>query len=158
MFNKIRNWLLGAREKRRTIIWLAAILFGLMIIWSAGVLLSGNSTNFGRLSNWADFTKYQAVFLTNGQVYFGKVTDVNQQTLVLEDIYYLRSNKGLQIAEEKSATTAPDADSFSLVKLGQEIHGPEDKMSINLGQVLFVENLKYDSRVAEAIREYESKK
>jgi hypothetical protein len=157
MFNKLSQWFFGAREKRGTTFWLVVILVGLAVIWSVGAFLSGNSTNFGRLANWADFTRYQAVFLTNGQVYFGKVMDVNSQTLVLEDIYYLRSTKNLQVSEEKLGVST-EADNFSLVKLGKEIHGPEDKMSINLSQVLFVENLKYDSRVVEAIREYKSKK
>jgi len=110
----------------------------------------------GRLSDWADVTKYQAVFLSNGQVYFGKVTDVNNQTLVLENIYYLRSNSALQTGE--ATTTSQLAGDFALIKLGNEIHGPQDKMSINLNQVLFTENLKDDSKVVEAIKAYESKK
>jgi len=121
-------------------------------------LFSGGSKNFGRLSNWADFSKYQAVFLSNGQVYFGKVTDANNQTLVLEDIYYLRSAGNLQVSNADNTATTQATENFSLVKLGNEIHGPEDKMSINLNQVLFTEDLKTDSKVVEAIREYEVKK
>jgi len=32
---------------------------------------------------------YQAVFLTNGQVYFGKVRNLNSQYALLEDVYYV---------------------------------------------------------------------
>jgi len=136
------------------VVILAAALLLFMVF---NGLLGGDTKNFGRLSDWADFSKYQAVFLSNGQVYFGKVTDANQQTLVLEDIYYLRTAGSLQTSVEQPAATT-EADNFSLVKLGNEIHGPEDKMSINLSQVLFVEDLKADSKVVEAIRAYESKK
>src|SRR5438128_2608676 len=36
--------------------------------------------------------KYQAVFLSNGQVYFGKIAEMNQVDLTLTNIYYLHSN------------------------------------------------------------------
>jgi len=158
MFKKITEWCLGTREKRQTILWVVIILVGALLVLTVfNGLTSGGTKNFGRLSDWADFSKYQAVFLSNGQVYFGKVTDANQQTLVLEDIYYLRSAANLQTSGEKIATSTV-ADNFSLVKLGNEIHGPEDRMSINLSQVLFVEDLKPDSKVVEAIKAYESKK
>ena len=159
MFNKITELCLGTREKRKTILWLVVILVAaLLILTIFNGLFGGGARNFGRLSDWADFSKYQAVFLSNGQVYFGKVTDANQQTLVLENIYYLRSAGSLQTTQAKNSTSTPETDNFSLVKLGGEIHGPEDKMSINLSQVLFVEDLKYDSKVVEAIKAYESKK
>lgn len=159
MFNKIMNWFLGSQEKRKTILWAVIILVSaLLILMVFNGLFSSGGKNFGRLSDWADFSKYQAVFLTNGQVYFGKVTDANLQTLVLENIYYLRSAGDLQTSDAKDSATAPATDNFSLVKLGNELHGPEDKMSINLSQVLFVEDLKIDSKVVEAIRAYELKK
>jgi len=159
MFRKIMDWCLGTQEKRKTILWAVVILVSALLILTVfNGLFSGSAKNFGRLSDWADFSKYQAVFLSNGQVYFGKVTDANIQTLVLENIYYLRSAVNLQTSDEKNSTTTPVMDNFSLVKLGNELHGPEDKMSINLSQVLFVEDLKYDSNVVEAIRAYELKK
>ena len=159
MFNKIIDWCLGTAEKRKTILWAIIILVSVLLILTvfSGVV-SSSAKNFGRLSAWADLSKYQAVFLVNGQVYFGKVTDANSQTLILENIYYLRSAGDLQTSEIKNSTTTPATDNFSLVKLGNELHGPEDKMSINLNQVLFTEDLKIDSKVVEAIRAYENKK
>ena len=159
MFNKIVEVCLGTREKRQIILWAVIILVGALLVLTVfSGLFGGSAKNFGRLSDWADFSKYQAVFLTNGQVYFGKVTDANSQTLILEDIYYLRSAGNLQTSDAKNSTTTSETDNFSLVKLGNELHGPEDKMSINLSQVLFVEDLKADSKVVEAIRAYESNK
>lgn len=159
MFKKLTEWRSGAGEKWENVLWVIAILVSVLLILSVfNALSSGGQRNFGRLSDWADFSKYQAVFLSNGQVYFGKVTDANQQTLVLEDIYYLRSAGNLQISDTKNSTSTAETDNFSLIKLGKEIHGPEDRMSINLGQVLFVENLQPASKVVEAIRAYEIKK
>ena len=153
------DWCLGTQEKRKTILWAVVILASALLVLAVfNGMFSGSTKNFGRLSDWADFSRYQAVFLSNGQVYFGKVTDANQQTLVLENIYYLRSAGNLQTSDANNSTAAPATDNFSLVKLGNELHGPEDKMSINLSQVLFIEDLKPDSKVVEAIRAYELKK
>jgi len=125
-----------------------------------------STKKFNRLSNWVNPERYQAIFLSNGQVYFGRVADVTPETLLIEDIYYLKTVQTLQASEgnsgaEKEAGEADpgiDTDSFSLVKLGNEIHGPEDNMSVNLEHVLFVENLKPESKVVEAIREYKDRK
>lgn len=152
--------MINSTTNRKIILWLFIILVcALLFFMVINALFYGSSNSFGQLSNWADQSKYQAVFLSNGQVYFGKVADVNRQTLVLEDIYYLRVSNELQASLESGAAIdqSQNADNFSLIKLGSEIHGPEDKMSINLSQVLFIEDLKDDSKVVEAIGEYRSK-
>lgn len=91
--------------------------------------------------------KYQALFLTNGQVYFGKLSHVNDKYVELTDIYYLQVQQSVQPAENKDG----EQPQVSLAKLGNELHGPEDKMSVNREQVLFWENLKSDSKVVDAI-------
>lgn len=89
---------------------------------------------------------YQAVFLTNNQVYFGKLSGLNSQFPVLRDIYYLRVN-----ATDGAQITAEDV---NLVKLGDELHGPTDAMKINRDQILLVEDLKDSSSVMDAIRRF----
>lgn len=146
--------LLNKESRRKTILWVAIILvlalFSLMIF---NFLFSG-SANYSYMLNWSDPTKYQAVFLSNGQVYFGRVSDINKETLVLEDIYYLRASKALQAGV---GDMQAENDNFSLVKLGSEIHGPEDNMKINLDHVMFVEDLSWKSKVVEAINAYKIK-
>ena len=44
---------------------------------------------------------------------------------------------------------------LDLVKLGQEIHGPEDVMNINVDHIVFWEKLKDSSPVVQAILRYE---
>lgn len=94
---------------------------------------------------------WQAVFLTNGQVYFGNVTSITPDTVVLEKIYYLQTSGPLQ------AGGVPEAQDLALVKLGAELHGPTDAMRINRQHVLFIENLKTDSKVVKAIEQFSSK-
>ena len=97
---------------------------------------------------------YQAVFLANGQVYFGKVTCLKKQYVELKDIYYLQMKQALQ-NQSADLLNQPD---LSLIKLGNELHGPTDEMYINRDQVLFVENLKEDSKVVQAIKKYNAAK
>jgi len=98
---------------------------------------------------------YQAVFLTNGQVYFGKVSDMRDKYVTLKDIYYLQVNQQEQLQSgQPVAQTQNQQPQLSLVKLGNELHGPDDIMQINRDQILFFEELKADGRVAQAIEEY----
>jgi hypothetical protein len=94
--------------------------------------------------------KFQAVFLTGGQVYFGKITNITDTQITLENIYYLRTNSKV----DSTNVNNPPGDA-SLVKLGKEIHGPEDRMFIERKETVFWENLKPDGEVTKAIVQYE---
>jgi hypothetical protein len=96
--------------------------------------------------------QYQAVFLSNNQVYFGKLKLSFGRFVVLEDVYYLRVAQELQ--QNSQATSLSQ---IQLVKLGSEIHGPTPEMKINRGQILFVEDLKGDSEVVKAILDRKNK-
>jgi hypothetical protein len=95
--------------------------------------------------------RMQAVFLNGGQVYFGKIRALNNKYVGVTDIYYLRVNQQVQPKQGQAATQQQD---ISLVKLGCELHGPQDQMLINRDQVVFWENLKDDGQVAKAVAEY----
>jgi hypothetical protein len=99
---------------------------------------------------------YQAVFLTNGQVYFGKVTGMENDWLTVKEIYYLQVVQPPLQGQQQPGTEgqAQAQPQISLVKLGNELHGPEDEMHISQNQVLFWENLKADGQVSKAIEDY----
>jgi len=99
-----------------------------------------------------DKDRFQAVFLTSEQVYFGKITEVAKDTVKLENIYYLRNGQS-----DKAGNVTGGAD-MSLAKLGNELHGPDDVMFIERKNLEFWENLKDDSQVVKAIKEYEKNK
>ena len=101
-------------------------------------------------SNISDFS---AVFLTNGQVYFGKIHSITD-TVDLQDIYYLQVNNSSNNPQSGTGTNSTTNPDISLVKLGNELHGPNDRMLINRSQVLFTESLKSDSKVVTAINNY----
>ena len=100
-----------------------------------------------------DKTKKQAVFLANGQVYFGEIESVNSKFLDLRRIYYLNVNQQVQPNQESSKNQQAQ-NNITLVKLGCELHGPVDQMVINREQVTFWENLSDDGQVAKAVAEW----
>jgi len=105
--------------------------------------------------------EYQAVFLTNDQIYFGHIINQNQEEIILSDIYYFTTLRALQYnGESKTSTDTLNttSDTFSLLKLGSELHEPKDEMRINRNHVLFIEDLKEDSKVIKAIKEYRETK
>lgn len=123
------------------------IMFGSILI-SAFVV---KSTLTSEVST-PDRSKYQAVFMTNGQVYFGKLTGVTSHYQTLTDVYYLQVQQDVQ-----PAPAAGSDSTISLTKLGEELHGPTDKMNIAQDQILFWEDLKDESAVAKAIEQYKSR-
>lgn len=91
---------------------------------------------------------YQAVFLDNGQVYFGKLKSLNRDFLSLTDIYYLRAGTLQQAGSENLANA------LDLVKLGAEVHAPKDEMIINKAHVLFYEELSGNGEVIKLIQKH----
>ena len=96
-----------------------------------------------------NISDYTSVFLVNGQVYFGKLYQETGESLDLRDIYYLKGDS--TATDGKTSTQQSGNVPFSLVKLGEELHGPNDRMRINRQQVLFIESLKTNSKVVEDI-------
>ena len=98
--------------------------------------------------------QFQALFLTNGQVYFGHLSNVNGQYVKLNDIFYLQVQQTVQPSSDQNNSN--NNQQVSLAKLGNELHGPEDTMYVARTQVLFWENLKSDGKVVKAITDYKS--
>lgn len=102
-------------------------------------------------AKYVDENKYQAVFLTNGQVYFGNVSTINEDFIRLNNIYYLTQNT---TTGANGQTTADG--NYTLVKLGcQQIHDPTDEMLISQTQVSFWENLEDKGKVVTSIKEFQ---
>lgn len=130
----------GAPRARRGGNWLLLLVIVIAVLGGGWWWV-----NDGRLGAEAK-SNYQAVFLSNNQVYFGRVSSPSGDYLTLTDIYYLQVAQPLQPSEP--------ATNINLVKLGNELHGPADRMEINRDHVLFIEDLKTDSQVVQAIEKY----
>lgn len=103
-----------------------------------------------------DSDKYQAVFLSNGQVYFGKLTIVNNDFMKLTNVFYLErqltTGTGDTTNEESTdqPTTSGD-NNFQLLKYSDVLYGSEDAMIISKDDIIRYENLRSDGVVAKAI-------
>ena len=87
-------------------------------------------------------TPYQDVLLGNNSVYFGKLTGFGTPNPLLTDVFYIVTQTDAQTKQTKNI----------LVKRGKELHGP-DRMYLNPGQIVFVEPVGTDSKVAQLIAE-----
>jgi len=135
-FKKFFNWkLLGCLA-------MIAGVVALIIFWPK------SANNLGQFEN-----RWQAVFLNNEQVYFGHVSVKDEQELILQDVYYPQKPVPLQ----QGAEVAQQSD-FAIVKFGGEIYGTEDEMQINREMILFVANLKDESKIMQAIKKHQGKK
>ncbi len=100
---------------------------------------------------------YHAVFLDNGQVYFGKLKQTGSDFYHLEDVFYFKQNP-VPSPSQANAKEKKEPPATSLAKLGGEAHGPTDSMDLNKQHILFIELLRSDSQVVQAIADYYSKK
>lgn len=89
--------------------------------------------------------EYQAVFLNNDQVYFGRLY-WGWGKAKLRDVHYMRITSVLQ---PQTGEAQPDV---QVVKLGGELHGPEAMMYLNKDTIMFWENLRSDSAVVQSIK------
>ncbi len=102
-------------------------------------------------------SKYQAVFLTDGQIYYGKLTVLKDRQYKLTNVFYILSQNENKTANA-DGETAETQNNAQLIKMGNELHGPEDAMMINRDHVLFYENLKPDGKVTQTINQYKDNK
>jgi hypothetical protein len=134
--------------------FLGKLVIGIIIL--ALLIIAGTvvSKQFASTGPQIDKSKYQAIFLSSGQVYFGKLQNSNGDYLTLTNVFYLQAKTDSTTAGNPQKTSTSSANDVELIKLGNEIHGPEDKMVISHAQVLFYENLKSDGRVSQSIANY----
>lgn len=137
----------GTGKKRKRLIeprWLrvlsVALLFASTLLIISLILLPSFDGHKSE-DEMVNTDRFQAVFLTGGQVYFGRIDSINKKHLQLSNIFYLRTSTQVQPNSADSTTTPPP----ELVPLGCELHRPQNQMQINREQVIFWENLQDES-------------
>jgi hypothetical protein len=118
--------------------------FLLLLLAFPFVVLSGCGSSQQKLKFESE---YQAVFLANGQVFFGKITDAGAEYPLLKDVFYVQTATSPETKQPVSI----------LVKRGNEWHGP-DLMYINSRQIVVIEPVAAGSRVAALIAEAKKQK
>jgi hypothetical protein len=120
-----------ARVTTAVAICLAALMLALLVYQNHRKQAGPNFT-----------TAYQAVLLTNGQVFFGRLEHANTPFPILREAFYVRSQVN---SETKQATS-------TLVKRGHEWHAP-DAMILNASHILVIEPVAPDSQIGKFIAE-----
>lgn len=87
-------------------------------------------------------TPYQAVLLIGGNVYFGRLEGYGTRFPVFTDVFYVQSSVNPDTKQTVNV----------LVKRGKELHAP-DRMYINPSQIILVEPVGPESKVAQLIAE-----
>ena len=95
-------------------------------------------------------TEYKAVFLDNGQVFFGRLEEAGPSYLLLRDIFCVQSQVVQQDKDKKEVRNI-------LIKRGNEWHGP-DLMYITMRHVVVIEPVGPNSKVAQLIKEAKAQK
>src|SRR5712691_2636544 len=129
---------------RRIFVGLVVLILLIVIVLVARTQLfrAGIATLFApSAAEVIDRSAYQAVFLTNGSAYFGKLEQQGDQYFLLTAVFYLNTAEG----------SAPQ-----LIKRGSEPQAPREPMIIPAPQVLFIENLREDGDVVTAIKKFKS--
>lgn len=143
----------NAKKKKKLLLIL--VLAAVIILILLGYYLWQNGLGFKlpKIGLLGGASAYQAVFLSSGQVYFGQVLNPNSSYVILRDVYYLQVNQVLQPAQGKETSEPQQA--LSLAKLGlSELHKPKDEMRINRDHIVFIEDMRNDSAVVQAIENY----
>lgn len=119
---------------------LCVIVIVAVLVWidaSFNILSSSQANKQAR-------TQLQTVFLTNGQVYFGALSRHGIGYWRLDRAHYVQISKATEGGESQETRT-------TLKKLSDDMHRPQDTLIIPASNILFWQNLRSDSPVAQAI-------
>jgi hypothetical protein len=112
---------------------LAALIVAVAMLAAAWLLKRESAVSFE--------TAYQTVLLSNGQVYYGRLEGYGTERPLLREVYYVQSSANPQTREQTNI----------LLRRGKEWHEP-DRMYLNPSQILLVEPVGADSKVAALIK------
>jgi hypothetical protein len=134
---------ISRRAIRRALIAAGVVVVLIAIALVIAALVRSTSTS-DALASEVNANDYQAVFLSNSEVYFGKLTVPSGSFCFLQHVYRLTS---VPSAKRGQPTR------LQLVKLVNDIHNPLDKLIINRAQILYVENLNPSGSAAHLLQQ-----
>ncbi len=143
-----------SRNKTFRIVQMALMVCVVIVVVGLLVFLAITDNSNHSEGSYVQTSKLQAVFLNTGQVYFGNISSLNNNYLVLDNIFYLQTSSTGSSSSTSSSSSSANT-TVSLVKLGCEIHAPLDQMVINRASVTFWENLSPSGQVAKAVTTYD---
>ncbi|HCG00634.1 MAG TPA: hypothetical protein DEV93_08840 [Chloroflexi bacterium] len=110
---------------------LVVIVFVALGLGIAALFKSVSTTD--SLASAINPNEYQMVYLTNGETYFGKLSPHGGDFYYIRHVYTLTAR-----ASPRSGTPLQ----HTLIKLTNEIHGPQDLLVVNKSHIVYMENLR----------------
>jgi hypothetical protein len=98
---------------------------------------------------------WYAVKLVNGEVIYGQILDIKADPVAMTNVYYNYDQAQSTGPAKDQTKTIGENGNLRLVKRGKETQGGNGSMNVVRGQVLYMEPLKSDSKVLQAILGYE---
>lgn len=98
---------------------------------------------------------WYAVKLADGEIFYGQVADLKADPVFIANVYYNYDQAKASGAAKNQTKPAEETGNLRLVKRGKETHGPDGSMNVVRSQILYLEPLKADSKVLQAILQYE---
>ena len=89
-----------------------------------------------------DLSDYWAVSLDTDQVFYGKLKKGNPYLEIRDAFYY------------QPGVRASTQGNIRIIKVGTELHGPEDLVMINKAHVVMTQQLTPESKIVQAIGQY----
>jgi hypothetical protein len=128
-----------------TVVFVALVLAVRQPGWLSGgkKLLSGEIKPFGQSNSAKDTDGYWAVYLDSGQIFYGRKDKQNQNYVTMNNVFYYQPG-----------VRSVKAENIRIIKVGTEIHQPQDYIYINKQHIERQEQLSDDSKVVEAIKKY----
>lgn len=127
---------------RKLALTIAAIAVAGIVVVLIARQMSDSSSD--PLTSNVSSSRYQAVVLDDGNIYFGKLSSIGDGFYKLKHATYLRQKP--VDAADKNAKAVPQ-----VVRASEQLYQPDDTMLINRDRIARVENLSTSSRVADAI-------
>ena len=93
-------------------------------------------------------SRWYAIKLTTGEVYYGLIGDVAADPIVIANVYY-------NYDQNIDSKDTNEAGNLRLIKRGKETYGPNGSIYIVRAQAVYMEPLADDSKVLKAILDYE---
>lgn len=125
----------GSKALMVFVMALALVYGGLMVFKKSPVAVKGGS------SAAIDSSAYQAVFLTNGQSYFGKVSNPEGQYVSMNDVYYLMPKQasadqnGNDIQDLQKKLNDSSLSAAERKSLTQELKDKKESAAASKGQI-----------------------
>jgi len=132
----------------KTIFVFVILIFVLVLIFT-GISLWQDGTVRNTIQLLKYRGSYQAVFLTNGQAYFGNITEITNEYIILKDPYSIKVQQ--KQTDEEGQTKQSE---IKLLSIEDEFYKPEGYMLIEKSAINFIEELKDSSQIIDIIKNY----